>query len=411
MDRTWRYPFPVVAALALTALSPAASQAQFWEKITNPGFEVPITHPPQVVMKGVTRITVREIGGECGPELTDKISELLMTSGRFEVLDRANVDALFQEHGLQLSGAVGPSTVGKMGQILGASAMVMGRVTRCNTKVSEPLVRKKAFSSKIVSVVKTTATMTASLQLADLTTGKIYSARSFDGTAVQERESDIGIPEAPDTDAALTEAYGNVVREFLKVIVPWQETVKLTVYDDSKMSLKLSSNQMKTGQFAEAAATLKAALDGPEAASADPKLMAKVNYNLGIALMYSDNPAEALPFLQRAQGMKGGGIVNDAIATCSRMIQQQRLAEVKEANAIEVGAAPAGSREARASSREILGNQEVIDMARARMSDSVIISKIRSSPCNFDTTTRGLVSLKSAGVSDVVLQVIAEVRR
>jgi hypothetical protein len=49
-------------------------------------------------------------------------------------------------------------------------------------------------------------------------------------------------------------------------------------------------------------------------------------------------------------------------------------------------------------------NQSVIDLAKAKMSDDIILAAIRGSKPGFDLSANGLIALKNAGVSDVVLQ-------
>lgn len=55
-----------------------------------------------------------------------------------------------------------------------------------------------------------------------------------------------------------------------------------------------------------------------------------------------------------------------------------------------------------------LTNNDVIKMARVKLGDGIIISKIKSSQCNFDMTVDGMVQLKTAGVSDAVIQAMQE---
>ncbi len=51
-------------------------------------------------------------------------------------------------------------------------------------------------------------------------------------------------------------------------------------------------------------------------------------------------------------------------------------------------------------------NRDVIKLAQAKISDEIIIAKIRQSPTNFDLSTDGIVQLKTAGVSEAVLKVM-----
>jgi hypothetical protein len=53
---------------------------------------------------------------------------------------------------------------------------------------------------------------------------------------------------------------------------------------------------------------------------------------------------------------------------------------------------------------DVLTNSDVVKMARVKLADGIIISKIKTSACNFDTSVDALVKLKEAGVSDPVIQ-------
>jgi hypothetical protein len=63
---------------------------------------------------------------------------------------------------------------------------------------------------------------------------------------------------------------------------------------------------------------------------------------------------------------------------------------------------------AQGNSGQVLHNEDVIQMVQAKFSDTLIIAKIKSSSCKFDTSTEQLIKLKSEGVSDEVLKAMAE---
>jgi hypothetical protein len=63
---------------------------------------------------------------------------------------------------------------------------------------------------------------------------------------------------------------------------------------------------------------------------------------------------------------------------------------------------------AQTTSTQTLGNDDIVQMVQAKLADQVIIAKIKSSQCKFDTSTDALIKLKIAGVSDAVLQAMAE---
>ena len=55
-----------------------------------------------------------------------------------------------------------------------------------------------------------------------------------------------------------------------------------------------------------------------------------------------------------------------------------------------------------------LSNADIIKMVHLKFGDNVIVAKIKSSACNFDTSMDALVKLKQAGVSDAVLAAMVE---
>jgi hypothetical protein len=54
----------------------------------------------------------------------------------------------------------------------------------------------------------------------------------------------------------------------------------------------------------------------------------------------------------------------------------------------------------------MLKNEDIVKMAKAGLDDALIIAKIGSSKCQFDTSTDALIQLKQSGVSPAVLKAI-----
>ena len=57
-----------------------------------------------------------------------------------------------------------------------------------------------------------------------------------------------------------------------------------------------------------------------------------------------------------------------------------------------------------AAAQEVLTNDSIIQLTRAKFAESVILAKIRSTPSTFDTRADALIALKRAGVSEKVLE-------
>jgi ribosomal protein L12E/L44/L45/RPP1/RPP2 len=56
--------------------------------------------------------------------------------------------------------------------------------------------------------------------------------------------------------------------------------------------------------------------------------------------------------------------------------------------------------------QEVLTNDSLVALKKAGFSDSIIISKIKSSQTKFDVSTNGLIGLKKAGMSDQVIEAV-----
>lgn len=59
-------------------------------------------------------------------------------------------------------------------------------------------------------------------------------------------------------------------------------------------------------------------------------------------------------------------------------------------------------------SGEVLTNDLVLKMVAAKFGDQIILSKIHTSTCKFDTSIEAILKLKEAGVSDTVIQAMVE---
>ncbi len=59
---------------------------------------------------------------------------------------------------------------------------------------------------------------------------------------------------------------------------------------------------------------------------------------------------------------------------------------------------------------ESLSNDTVLEMLKAGLAPEIVVAKIKSSTCNFDTTPKTLQQLKAAGVPDTVILAMVEAR-
>jgi cobalamin biosynthesis Co2+ chelatase CbiK len=56
-----------------------------------------------------------------------------------------------------------------------------------------------------------------------------------------------------------------------------------------------------------------------------------------------------------------------------------------------------------AADASLMSNKDVIEMVQAKLSDQIIMVKMRTTKCKFDTSTSALIQLKKAGASDAIV--------
>jgi hypothetical protein len=93
------------------------------------------------------------------------------------------------------------------------------------------------------------------------------------------------------------------------------------------------------------------------------------------------------------------------MVTFNRFVQGLTVCLVILLFAFPLMAAPIGGQTAGAAP---LTNDDIIKMVQFKFGDNVIVAKIKSSPCKFDTSMDALTKLKAAGVSDAVMQAMME---
>jgi hypothetical protein len=103
-------------------------------------------------------------------------------------------------------------------------------------------------------------------------------------------------------------------------------------------------------------------------------------------------------FFQTAAGQPASPQAATQQSTTSNAAQQSGAPKAAAPKAAtQTGARPAAPG---------MTNRDVIQLVQAKISDDVIITKIRQSKTRFDTSTQGLVALKQAGVSDQLISMM-----
>lgn len=87
-----------------------------------------VFNPNQPVAR-VRRVAVAPFQGRGGPAAADLFAHALLASGA-DVVERSRLESVLAEHQLSAAGALDPSTVRRIGSLLGVDALFVGSVTQ-----------------------------------------------------------------------------------------------------------------------------------------------------------------------------------------------------------------------------------------------------------------------------------------
>ena len=219
---------PLLTHLFAAALlgAPAVSSGQFWARLLNPEVTVDMRHPPVFGLE-VETVVFGPASGECSDEIIQSLINRLVTDG-IKVLNRQETDLILAEHQFSQAGWVKAGSAAAVGEMLGSSVMISVNVTRCATEQQPSYrdhvyertnpdtdekyeVREREFFSK------TSAYLTASIQVTDMATGRIVGVVRSDYAPELVNSSREGQPVFPAEYDVLDLAYGWVNRDVTKV--------------------------------------------------------------------------------------------------------------------------------------------------------------------------------------------------
>ena len=408
-------PFRMVClGLGALSLAPGQFRAAF-----NPKVRVAIEHPPGLSLS-VEKIVFGPAMGECSDELIQFLISDFVENG-VEVIDRQNLDLILSEHDFNFSGYVDQTTAAALGRIIGPSALLSVRVTRCATdqqRLSRTAQRtvgsgddRRTVKVRIY-IARTRAFLRFSVQTVDLHTGRIFAARTINRSPQRSFESEEGYPEYPSEFDVLDAAYAGAVEEIHRMFFPWIETRSLTFFNGKKgqCDLKPAYQALRIGDKERA---MELSMANVELCRNDPKVKEKqlsnAYYNAGVMHRMTGDLEPALERFQEAYRLQPKATViaqaikesKDAMAAMEAMQRVEESVQMQAEARRDVEALK--QHEEHQERRNVVTNSDIIDMVKLQMSQAIIIHRIATSQCEFDLSTEGLASLTQAGVGENVI--------
>lgn len=134
-----------------------------------------------------SRIVIADIEGDCAEEVKDALMRRLIDNRDYSVLTRDNLQQLIGEATETWSGKFNTETAARLGELMGASLWIVGRVAYCGQSFSPP---DDDEEGPIFSVV-------AALQIIELQTGKVLVSSSSSGKYRPQRVASFDFKDAP----------------------------------------------------------------------------------------------------------------------------------------------------------------------------------------------------------------------
>jgi len=354
--------------LLFAFLAPLQAQ-QIWSRLTNPDVEVTLNHPPGLGLQ-VDRIAFKPMRGKCSDEFTNVLIEDFVQAG-MTVIDRQRINAVLDELDLGASGYIDSATAAKIGSLIGPSALVFVNVHRCAAEQNRShKTTKTKDGSYTTYYATTTGFFKGSLQVVDLSTGKIFTAKTVEGQRQLQNYSNDGYPEYPSSFEAIDQAMGQGRVQVSRLFFPWTERRQLVFFDNKKYGFKDAYQRLKIGDVEGALELSHASL---EACENDPKAKAKYQYrayyNVGILYFIQGEHQNALDFLDKAYRIKSVAIVKQALMECRRaMALEEEMRRSEERTEIaQAGFEPQAAAPPPARSVEPAQGEESLDNLEARL--------------------------------------------
>lgn len=266
--------------------------------------------PAEINLRPGTAVAVATLEGEGGDLLAEDLTQALVGTQRFQVVERRRLDAALQELQLSASGHVSDDTAMSFGNMTGAQTLVIGRVVRADhretlSERTESCMKDDGMGECQRRTRTAVAELVAALQVIETESGRVLAAKSFEEKEERSTEAvDAEPPLVASREELLRACRAALVRRFVAVVSPHDKQVQVVLLEDGDLpELETGNNFARIGNWESASERYQSALVTAEQAPLSPEQIAKALYNLGVALGYSGAFDEGIDHIERAYGL------------------------------------------------------------------------------------------------------------
>lgn len=311
-----------------------------------PTTTIKILNAPKANLSAYAKIAIADFQGN--PEGSRLVSGLLTTelakSGKFQVIERAELERIMKEHALEMSGVMDEQTAHECGLIVKVSALIFGevsafeaedkdgaRTTRTTSWTGDykrdaagniiywrsangQLIPQKDYRENLQSepYLIRTAFVGTNFRIVDVATGQLVASKTARKSYSATAEGLAEIEKLPAKPEILDELAEQAVHEFLIEIVPHytQHTMKLE--KGNKVGIELAQSGLWPKAQEAFADEVKIHPNRPEA-----------HYNLGVTLEAQGKLKEAENEYVAALVLKPKDLYAQAIRAIRQLIEPQ----------------------------------------------------------------------------------------
>ena len=304
--------------------------------------DVDVLYPAKVNLKEYSRIAIGDMIDEENPEskhprdLEDQLTSILVSSQKFEILDRHNINKILDDHNFSLSDLSLQSSAEGLGQFLGAGVLVIGRISQDEYSENIQTNYEDAISSLLPSsllgfgltvvygsntedyysnpllwllVIKDILTLkrnrkaeyrlSVNIKLIDIQTTKIvYSEVITSVKSDKKKGTLISRPPEINSSELYLSCLQDISEQFFKTVEPHEiENEFIFQTDHSLPQVKLATNFLDVGEIEDGLKIFE------EMAAQDTltnRVRAKALHNLGIAQVVIHKYDDALVNMKKA---------------------------------------------------------------------------------------------------------------
>ena len=270
-----------------------------------PTARVPVTRPATVNLSGMNQIAVGHIEGPGGQMIADSLSEQLIGTDYFKVMNPGGLGRVLEESNLELISLIGlinPETAAQFRDLLGVDIIVTGKVL--DFDYTQSRTRSKSREGKDgkdhqTYYKKGTGVVTTAFRITNLRDGHVVYSKTVSRSARATTSAEDRWPHDPDERAVLDEAVHAAVASFVREIAPYREviTVRLAKNETELLEMENGLNYARAGQWEIAAEQF-------EVAVRKEPFNQSAWYNLGLAYEYTCRFDQAESAFKKASSIK-----------------------------------------------------------------------------------------------------------